>query len=168
MLTHTSMICVCIVVVMCVCVYVQYDVWAVMVKIIRQVKKDKDGCALRCGTWLSGDFYQEMVVHVYWLSRVRTAVVCPSLSCYSTTADNEWDIWTRWPVCPIRVELPRYSPTQSGSTLSNEVPPLGFYGETRVCVCVNACLCVCVCRAWVLEHGCAWSGSLMGDQATLV
>lgn len=33
-----------------VCVYVQYDVWAVMVKIIRQVKKDKDGCALRCGT----------------------------------------------------------------------------------------------------------------------
>lgn len=41
---------------------------------------------------------------------------------------------------PVHFELLRHGPTQSGSTVSYEVPPLGFSMEKRVNGCLSACM----------------------------
>lgn len=57
---------------------------------------------------------------------------------------EHWITWVKtlnYQSCPVNFELPRYSPTQSGSTVSYEVPPLGL---VRRNVWMGVCVCVCM------------------------
>lgn len=63
-----------------------------------------------------------------------------SLTLFFPHISNISPIWliTIWRTLPCLFELPRDSSALSGSTVSYEVPPLGYYGE--MCEWVHACV----------------------------